>query len=117
MSPYPRRGTGSIGIFIGPGFAGATFDLLNATGTRYYEPYQDPWDPPPYTDPALEATSESGVGGFVELTPGTVQIQFGGTAENCVPNIAWPGDVENSVRVPVLEDHGSIVFVTCSVPP
>lgn len=117
MSPYPRQGTGGIQIFLVPAFAGATFDLVDATGKTYYEPYQNPWNPPPYTDPDLVATSEGGAGGFVEITaPGTVQIEFGGSAQRCLPETAWPGDVENRVRVPVREDHLSIVFVNCPLP-
>ena len=37
MSPYPRLGTGDINIKITPVFAGATFELVGATGTPYYQ--------------------------------------------------------------------------------
>jgi hypothetical protein len=113
MSPYPRGGTGQIQIFLSPGFAGATFDLVDATGNRFYEatPYEYP-----YVDPDLEATTAGGAGAFVEVAPGTFQIDFGGTAEDCVPGTAWPGNKPNSVRVPVRGDHNSIVFVNCPLP-
>lgn len=114
MSPYPRGGTGQIQIFLAPEFPGATVDLVGATGTRYYEVY--PWDPPPHIDPALEATTQTGGAGFVEVPPGDFQLRFGGTAQDCVPDTAWPGKVENSVRVRVREGHNSIVVVTCPPP-
>lgn len=111
MSPYPRRGTGQIQIFLDPAIAGVTVDLLGATGEGYYEVY--PWDPPPHVDPELEATTSSGSAGFVEVTPGDFQVQLGGTAQRCAPFTAWPDEVENRVRVRVREGHNSIVIIRC----
>jgi hypothetical protein len=122
MSPYPRRGTGEIYIGQTPGAAreGVTYDLAGATGKRYYEEgdilegdYSWRLD--------LTATTANGAGGFVEITPGRFRIQFGGATSGCLPvplnGGGWPADIENSVWVPVMEDHVTFVQVVCGAPP
>jgi len=106
-SPYPRPDTGEIYIQVQPQFAGATFELIGATGKRWYDA------PSP-----LHATTTSlwGTGGFVELTPGEHQIVFGGTASQCALGSGWPGDGENNVRVPVRADYVSVVVLSCAPP-
>jgi len=115
MSPYPRLGKGEILILLQPEFAGATFDLVGATGKAYYQVGRNV-NATLRLD--LTATTDDGVGGFLEVPPGTFRVKFGGTASRCVPTWAgWPGDVENSVRVRVLEGHVSYVTLRCPVPP
>jgi len=113
MSPYPQRGTGSVTIFVNPPpFAGATFKLIGATGTPFYEEENGTL----HLD--LDATSSSGKGGFVEVGPGDVQIELGGTAADCVPALAWPGDEGlNRIRVPIRAEHWTTASVFCPPPP
>jgi hypothetical protein len=112
MSPYPMEGTGDLAIILDPAFAGATFDLGDAAGKVFYHDEQGNWDAD------LTATLSWGWGGFTEVSPGEVQVEFGGTAEGCVPTIAigWPGDVENSVRVPIQVGYVSEISVACDAP-
>jgi len=106
-SAYPRRGTGEIHMWVKPyPFPGATFDLVDATGKQYYDA-ENPLD--------AAATAHWGAGGFLEVTPGTFQVKYGGTAENCALDWGWPSG-ENSLRVPVLEDHVSVVILLCRRP-
>jgi hypothetical protein len=109
MSPYPRRGTGSIQVFTGPPVEGATFSLIDATGITWYSLADfSCW----VLD--LTATTSAGDGGFVDVTPGTYQLQFGGTAERCVASAdSLPGDVENSIRVHVRADHHTVAGLIC----
>ena len=109
MSPYPRRGTGSIQVFTKPPVEDATFSLVDATGTTWYSLADfSCWDRD------LTATTTAGDGGFVDVTPGTYQLQFGGRAEHCVADAhSLPGDVENSIRVHVRADHHTIAALIC----
>lgn len=111
MSPYPRRGTGEIYIEIQEPFAGATFELVDATGKAYYSvenPDESPLDP--------TATTPRGVGGFVEVTPGEHEVKIGGTADSCSKGSGWPGDSETTVIVPVRGDYASYVILRCPQP-
>ncbi|MGB5695718.1 MAG: hypothetical protein WBM46_08710 [Polyangiales bacterium] len=110
MSPFPLEGTGDIVVVSTPGFAGATLDLGDATGKVYYYNEEGNWDAD------LPATTSYGWGGFTEVSPGEVQVDFGGTAEGCIPTVGWPGDVENSVRMPIRAGYITDVFVSCNVP-
>jgi len=112
MSPYPMTGTGTVELGLVNPFAGATFELMGATGRAYYAHEQGGWRP----EPDLTATTNRGKGGFVEVPPGDdFRVNLGGTAHNCVPDLGWPG--ENSVRFPVRENHITWVGVSCSLPP
>jgi hypothetical protein len=107
-SPYPMRGTGTIQVEIQPGAAGATFDLVGATGPPFYYTRQNTWSPDFIT------TTGRGWGGFSEVSPGDdYLIELGGEAESCVPNWGWPSDEENSIRVPVREGYLTIATVQC----
>ena len=58
-----------------PGFAGVTFELVNATGQAYYYDEARNWST------ALTETTDQGWGGFVEVSPGDrFQVIYGGTA-------------------------------------
>lgn len=109
-APYPMIGTGTIMVGLSEPFAGATLDLVDATGTIFY------WDEAGNWNPDLTETTSVGWGGFVQTPPGRFQVELGGTAENCVPAWAWPGD-ENTFWFPVRENHVSVVTVTCPLPP
>ena len=111
MSPYPTGDKGTIALELRPPFAGVTFDLVGAAGKAYYVDEERNWS----SD--LAATTSQGRGGFVEVSPGTFQVELGGTAQDCVPRLAWPGDVEDSIRIPVREGYRSFATVRCSVPP
>jgi hypothetical protein len=120
MSPYPMEGTGSIVIVFEPrfstiatgcvGVAGVTLDLADATGKRYYYDEQGNWDAD------LTATTCWGWGGFTEVTPGIVEVEIGGNAEGCVVLQGWPGEVENSVRMPIQAGYLTRVRVACDAP-
>lgn len=110
-SPYPMRGTGSIVLIAFPQLAGATFELVAATGKPYYHEGEDGlWSPD------LTATTLPwGGGGFTEVTPGDHQINLGGTAQGCIaqPDYGWPSDDENSVRMPVREGYVTLANASC----
>jgi len=111
MSPYPMRGTGRILLQVSPGFAGVTFELVNATGQAYYYDEARNWST------ALTETTDQGWGGFVEVSPGDrFQVIYGGTAERCVPYVGWPGEA-NSVWFPVREGYTTTVDMSCPPPP
>jgi hypothetical protein len=112
-SPYPMRGTGAIVIELHPEVAGVIFELVGATGKEFYVDEEGNWTP------NLSATTSGGSsrsgGGFVEVTPGEYQVELGGTAESCVRQTwGWPGDRDNSVRLPVQENHESYVIMSCT---
>jgi len=117
-SPYPMRFTGTIIISTG-GLAGATFDLVGATGTLFYgENFTGPDDE--VTDFSLDRmeTAKDGMAGFTEVTPGDeYHVNFGGTALGCVPDLAWPGNNPNSIRLPVREGFVTRASVRCPPPP
>ncbi|MBW2375703.1 MAG: hypothetical protein JRF55_06850 [Deltaproteobacteria bacterium] len=112
-SPYPMEATGTIFIQVAGGSSidgsipGATLDLIGTTGKAFYLDEDGNWS----TDPT--ATTSSGGGGFVEVTPGEYQIQIGGAAENCRLIRAWPGDSENRIRLPVREGYETTARVDC----
>lgn len=110
-SPYPQRGTGTIYVFMNPAIEGATFELIGATGTAFYEIALD--------DPRLdlEATTSMGTGGFVEVGPGDFQVEFGGAVSRCLPIRAWAGNAKNRIRVPVQAGYITVASVVCSYQP
>jgi hypothetical protein len=113
-SPYPMEGTGTVGIGIYPGFAGVTFELLNATGTVWYLDEGFIWNT------ELTATTDvvDAFGGFTEVTPGVVEVKIGGTAaQGCTPTQGWPAEAANTMRVPVREGYTSFSTSACPVPP
>jgi hypothetical protein len=105
------RGTGTISVVMDPGFAGATFELAAATGAPWYMAEDYNWSPD------LTATTSRGIGGFTEVTPGEVQVSIGGTAADCVPEFASPGNEPNSIRLLVKEGYVTAVGVICPPPP
>jgi hypothetical protein len=116
MSPYPMEGTGEVIFFEvdldgppGP-FPGATLELIGSTGKAYYYNEDGDWDPD------LTATTSNSLvpwGGFTEVTPGEVEVTWGGTAEDCILFKGWPSDKENTMRIPVMEGFTTVAEVTC----
>ena len=108
-SPYPMRGTGTVGVWAGEG---ATFELVAATGLSWYVDEEWNWN----SD--LAATTSIGQGGFTEVTPGEVQVKAGGTADRCIPVLSdgWPGDDINTIRLPVREGYVTHGIFNCPVP-
>jgi hypothetical protein len=108
QSPYPQRDTGSVTIFVNPPpFPGATFTLVTATGKAFYEEGNGT------LHLELEATPPSGMGGFVDVSPGDHQIELGGSAQDCAPALAWPGDRSNRITVPIRAGHWTTAGVVC----
>jgi len=125
QSSYPLRDTGAINVILVPRFAGATFELVDATGTAYYEDEEDNWSPD------LKATtlggpdekSRFGEGGFVEVGRGEFQVEIGGTGQGCRldrsdgTTSGWPGDTPNRIEVPVREGFFTRAIMQCPTPP
>jgi len=109
MSPYPMRGTGTVGLQLQPGFAGATFELVAATGTAWYMDEDFNWSPD------LTETKSIGIGGFAEITPGEAQVRVGGAADGCI-SLGWPGGEVNLIRAPIREGYVTLAGVTCPPP-
>jgi len=78
---------------------GVTFDLVDETAPVYY------FDETHIPTVGLSATTTDGSGGFVELSTGEYQAEFGGNATNCIPDLGWPGDAPNRIRAPVKLGH------------
>jgi len=110
MSPFRPEGVGDIIIVADPAFAGATFDLGSAAGNAFYYNQEGNWDAD------LTETTSWGWGGFTEVSPGEVQVEFGGTATGCMATTGWPGNVDNSVRMPVRAGYLNQISVSCNAP-
>jgi hypothetical protein len=110
MSPYPLEDKGEIAIELHPPFGGATFTLVRTTGKAYYVDEEQNWDAD------LTETTSEGRGGFLEVRPGTFQIELGGTAQGCVPGFGWPGNGKDTMMVPVEEGYRTFATVRCPVP-
>jgi hypothetical protein len=107
MSPYPMEGTGSIWVSGSP--EGAMLTLLGATGKAFYadDDVKASWS----LD--LTAATANGGGGFVEVPAGEYQVEVTGTSKSCFPVRGWPGDSENTVRMPVREGYLSSARMLC----
>ena len=110
---YPVVGTGVIAVTTlfaqpeGGGIPGMTLDLTDGTGTGYYITA----DGVPTYD--LMASSSFGGGGFVEVAPGVVEIDIGGSPGGCGVGQAWPGTTATSIRLPVQDGSVTFSFVFC----
>jgi hypothetical protein len=107
-SRYPLTSTGDVHIRIGPPTPGATVELVDASGDRWYS---EVWGSP---NPDLEATTEVGFAGFVGIAPGEFQIEFGGWAQVCAAELAWPANAPNRIRFPVRAGYLTYVSVRCA---
>jgi len=110
LSPYPQEGTGTVFVIVGArdgGPDGATLELIDATGKAFYVDENGNWVL------GLTATTSAGTGGFVEVGPGEVEVEIGGTASNCLIEYAWPSDSANTIRLPVREGFMTVARVNC----
>ena len=110
VSPYPQEGTGTVFVIVGArdgGPDGATLELIDATGKAFYVDENGNWVL------GLTATTSAGTGGFVEVSPGEVEVEIGGTASNCLIEYAWPSDSANTIRLPVREGFMTVARVNC----
>jgi hypothetical protein len=111
VSPYPELGTGTVYVIVealgGGAREGATLKLIDATGKAFYLDENGNWVL------GLTATTSVGQGGFVEVSPGEVQVEIGGTASNCLVEYAWPSDSANTIRLPVREGFMTVAVVSC----
>jgi hypothetical protein len=107
-SPYPMVGTGMVGFNTFPWRSGATIKLFGATGKTYYTDENLDWR----LD--LTATTDQGAAGVTEVIPGDeYRLEFGGSADGCIPVRGWDGPFENSVRFPVREGFMTQLRVAC----
>ena len=113
MTIYPMEDVGRAHCNV-PGFSRATFDLHDADGQVTAKQYYIE-DGPIWSLDRTETTA-SGAGGFLEVSPGEeYQIQFGGTAQDCVHADAWPRHfLPNAIRFPVRAGHVTQVSAVCS---
>jgi hypothetical protein len=93
------------------GIAGVTFEIVDETATPFYNAEGD-WAP----SFELTATTSIGQGGFVEQPDGEYQVEYGGTAMNCSPQIAWPGSGPNQIKVPVKAGYLTFSTMDCDEP-
>ena len=109
--PYPLTG-GATSHHMNPvSTAGVTYDLVDETARGYYTDNDEARTP--RFD--LTATTSHGFGGFLEVTPGDHQVEFGGAATNCTVALAWPGDAPNRVKVPVKVGFFTLASMNCDV--
>lgn len=102
---YPWTGTYNRAV---PQRAGATYTLVGETALGYYMDMGMP-------DPDLTATTSVGDGGFAEVSPGVVEVEFGGTATDCVASVAWVSERPNTIRLPVMEGFTTYGGMRCGL--
>jgi hypothetical protein len=100
MTAYPWEG-GSISVAAFTLRAGVTHDLVGETAAEYYSDE----DGVPVPVPTLTETTSFGRGGFVEVAAGEYEVEFGGTAIDCVRSFGWPSDAPNTIRLPVRDGY------------
>ena len=62
-------------------------------------------------------TAPDGVGGFVEMEAGVYEVTLGGDAVNCDIASAWPGNSDDTIRVPAEVGFFTQAFIACDEPP
>jgi len=90
--------------------AGVTWEIDDGTATVYY------MDEACLAQTDLTATTSVGRGGFLDVSVGVREIEFGGAATNCTTGIAWPGAGANQIRVPVRAGHMGFGSMNCDPP-
>ena len=91
-----------------PQRAGATYTLVDETALGYYMDMGMP-------DLNLTATTSAGDGGFAEVSPGVVEVEFGGTATDCVASLGWVSERPNTIRLPVIEGLTTYGSMRCGL--
>ncbi|HET6417100.1 MAG TPA: hypothetical protein VFG22_12455 [Polyangiales bacterium] len=106
---YPWTDTGImiLRVYSEPG---VMFDLVGQSNQPFYFIDGDT----PSTE--LDATTADGRGGFTDLAEGQYQVEF---IDNqvCKAFTAWPGDMANSVKVPVKAGYISWSSMACGQSP
>jgi len=107
---YPWTNTGFmlLRVYSEPG---VVFDLIGQANEPFYFSDGDT----PSTD--LDATTADGRGGFTDLAEGDYQVEFVDPQVLCRPFTAWPGDMDNRVRVPVKAGYISWASMSCGQAP
>lgn len=112
---YPLDGTGVVVLNTvlplpeSGGMPGASYALTTGTGNGYY---LEEGGIPSYD---LEATTAPlGSGGYVEVPPGTVEIDVSGSAVDCMPAAGWAGGSTSSIRLPVRDGFFTIGVTRCA---
>lgn len=93
------------------GIAGVTFELVGETAMPFYNA-EGSWAP----SFDLTATTSIGQGGFAEQPTDEYQVEYGGTAANCTPQMAWPGDGPDQIKVPVKAGYLTFSTMDCDEP-
>jgi hypothetical protein len=115
---------GIVGLVINPSdVEGLTFAPVGSTvgavgESFYYDSATDEYslDLEAGTAVAANWLLPLGAGGFTEVTPGVQQFEFREPGGNCEASWAWPGDMPNTIRVPVREGYRTYGSLICTVP-
>ena len=102
---YPWTDTGImiLRVYSEPG---VMFDVVGQSNQPFYFIDGDT----PSTE--LDATTADGRGGFTDLAEGQYQVEFI-DSQVCGAFTAWPGDMDNSVKVPVKAGYISYASMSC----
>ena len=65
-------------------------------------------------DPALDATSTNGGGGWFDVTPGTTALHLVGLPQGCFPLFGWEGPTP--LRFSVEKAHATVLRIECPAP-
>ncbi len=102
--PWTNTGIMLLRVYSEPG---VVFDLIGQANEPFYFSNGDT----PSTD--LDATTADGRGGFTDLAEGEYQVEFVDPLVLCRPFTAWPGDMDNRVKVPVKPGYISWASMAC----
>ena len=91
------------------GLAGVTYELTSGVGNDAFYVNENT-----IPDLSLTATtSPAGWGGFTEVEPGIIEVDFGGTAEGCEPVGAWATDDSSRIAAPALAGFQTQAIILC----
>lgn len=106
---YPLQGSW-LALATFPRLAGATFDLVGETAKSYYN------DESGVGQLDLTETTSVGTGGFLELSEGEHEVEFGGATANCTPAIAPDSDTANRITVTLRAGYTTYASMNCETP-
>lgn len=110
MFEWPSSSTGLLALAAFPVHAGVTWEIAQASATAYYI------DTMGVAQTDLSSTTGFGRGGFLEVSEGVHEVDFGGAVASCTARTAWPSDTANRVRVPVRAGYISFGSMDCDGP-
>lgn len=111
---YPWTDSGIVLLRVYNGVnnePGVMFDLVGESNNQFYFVNGDT----PST--GIDATTQDGRGGFTDVTAGEYQVEFRNAQIPCRAFTAWPGDMDNRVRVPVKAGYISYSSMSCGTAP